>query len=114
MTPILQGLVASNSVRVRTGDPNMASIERTAYPRFRRLVTAREMASLTPGLDELAWIRERTRSNSHMLALAVSLKCFQRLGYFPNMMDVPQAVTDHIRRCPPCQAEARHRALIVY
>ncbi|MGH2719714.1 MAG: Tn3 family transposase [Actinomycetota bacterium] len=77
----------------------MASIERTAYPRFRRLVTARELASLTPGVDELAWVRERTRSDSHMLALLLALKCFQRLGYFPNLVDIPQTVIDHLRRC---------------
>lgn len=31
----------------------MASIERTAYPRFRRLVTARELASLSPSEDDV-------------------------------------------------------------
>jgi hypothetical protein len=59
----------------------MASIERTAYPRFRRLVTARELATLTPSGAEIEWARERTRSHSHLLALTLSLKCFQRLGY---------------------------------
>ena len=43
----------------------MASIERTAYPRFRRLVTARELAGLSPTEDELAWARERTRTATH-------------------------------------------------
>jgi hypothetical protein len=31
----------------------MTSIERTAYPRFRRLVTARELVELTPTPDEV-------------------------------------------------------------
>jgi len=31
----------------------MASIERTAYPRFRRVVTALELASLSPTEDEV-------------------------------------------------------------
>ena len=51
----------------------MTSIERTAYPRFRRLVTAREVVELTPTPDEVAWARDRTRSDSHLLALVVSL-----------------------------------------
>jgi hypothetical protein len=33
----------------------MASIERTAYPRFRRVVSARELAGLTPTADDVAW-----------------------------------------------------------
>ncbi len=62
----------------------MTSIERTAYPRFKRLVTARELAGLSPTPDEVGWARDRTRSDAHLLALVVSLKCFQRLGYFPR------------------------------
>ncbi|MCA1680204.1 MAG: DUF4158 domain-containing protein [Actinobacteria bacterium] len=33
----------------------------------------------------------------HLLALVLSLKCFQRLGYFPRRMDVPDVVADHLR-----------------
>ena len=77
----------------------MASIERTAYPGFRRLVTARELASLSPTGDEVAWARARTRSDEHLLALVLSLRCFERLGYFPSADDVPVAVVEHARRC---------------
>ncbi|HEY5318745.1 MAG TPA: DUF4158 domain-containing protein [Solirubrobacteraceae bacterium] len=77
----------------------MASIERTAYPRFRRLVTARELASLTPTDDEVAWARAQTRSDQHLLALVLSLSCFQRLGYFPKPDHVPVKVVEHVRRC---------------
>jgi TnpA family transposase len=77
----------------------MASIERTAYPRFRRVVTARELAGLSPAAGELAWARERTRSDAHLLALVLALKCFQRLGYFPKRDEIPGVVVDHVRRC---------------
>jgi hypothetical protein len=77
----------------------MASIERTAYPRFRRLVTARELAGLSPTEDDSMWARERSRSDEHLLALVVSLRCFQRLGYFPRAEDVPPVVVEHVRRC---------------
>lgn len=77
----------------------MASIERTAYPRFRRVVTARELAGLSPAAGEVAWAKERTRSDAHLLALVLSLKCFQRLGYFPVADEVPEAVVGHVRRC---------------
>jgi hypothetical protein len=78
----------------------MASIERTAYPRFRRLVTARELAGLSPTDDELALARERTRTDKHLLDLVMALKCCQRLGYFPRPVDVPAPVLDHLR-CQP-------------
>jgi len=76
----------------------MTSIERTAYPRFGRLVTARELLELGLTPDEVTWVRERTRSDEHLLALAVSLKCFQRLGHFPRQDEVPEVVVDHVRR----------------
>ena len=77
----------------------MTSIERTAYPRFGRVVTARELEVLTPPPDEIQWARERTRSDEHLLALVVALKCFQRLGYFPRSEQVPEVVIGHVRRC---------------
>ena len=77
----------------------MASIERTAYPRFRRVVSARELADLTPTRDDVAWARQLSRTDEHLLALVLSLRCFGRLGYFPRSEDVPASVVDHVRRC---------------
>ncbi len=58
----------------------MTSIERTAYPCFGRLVSARELTGLSPSADEVAWARDRARTDAHLLALVLSLKCFQRSG----------------------------------
>jgi uncharacterized protein DUF4158 len=77
----------------------MTSIERTAYPRFGRVVPARELDRLSPLPDEIEWARGRTRSDQHLLALVVSLKCFQRLGYFPRGEQVPEVVVAHMRDC---------------
>jgi hypothetical protein len=78
----------------------MASIERTAYPRFRRAVPNRELHEVyAPSLDEVAWARGLTRSDEHLLALVVLLKCFQRLGYFPKLDDVPEVIVAHVRDC---------------
>ncbi len=76
-----------------------ASIERTAYPRFGRVVTACELDGFSPLGDEIAWARERTRSDEHLLALVLWLKCFQRLGYFPHGEQVPEVVVEHVREC---------------
>ncbi|MDH6623601.1 hypothetical protein M2271_001388 [Streptomyces sp. LBL] len=76
----------------------MTSIERTAYPRFKRLMSAREMhVFFTPKREEIDWAQERTRSGEHLLALALTLKCYQKLGYFPKAAEVPGAVVEHVR-----------------
>lgn len=49
----------------------MTSIERTAYPRFGRVVTARELDVLSPLQDEIEWARDRSRSDGHLLGLVV-------------------------------------------
>lgn len=77
----------------------MTSIERTAYPRFGRLVSARELTGMSPAANEVLWAKDLARSDAHLLALVLSLECFQRLGYFPRRDDVPGAVVDHVRRC---------------
>ena len=77
----------------------VTSIERTAYPRFRRLVGPAELAMLTLTVDERVWACESTRSDGHRLALLVGLKCFQRLGYFPAPDEVPEVVVGLIREC---------------
>ncbi|WP_220448267.1 DUF4158 domain-containing protein [Nonomuraea diastatica] len=76
----------------------MASIDRTAYPRFKRGVSVRELAeAFTPTSDEITWAYGKTQSEQHLLALLVRLKCYQRLGYFAKLTDVPAAVVDHVR-----------------
>jgi len=68
----------------------MASIERTAYPRFRRRPTAQELMDVyTPTPEAVAFARATARGPTATLTLVVLLKAFQRLGYFPRLQDVP-------------------------
>ena len=102
----------------------MASIERTAYPRFKRFMSARELhVFYTPQQDEIVCAREAAGSDEHLLALVVLLKAFNRLGYFPVLDEVPAEVVGHIRRdlrlpehIAPVYASARtaerHRSLV--
>ncbi|MEU4409175.1 Tn3 family transposase [Streptosporangium sp. NPDC023963] len=102
----------------------MTSVDRTAYPGFARVVSARELAeAFTPTEAEVAWARGRTQDEHHLLALVVWLKSYQRLGYFPKVEDVPAAVVGHmrgalglaeeveLRRVAPMSA-SRHRAFV--
>jgi len=53
----------------------VTSIDRTAYPRFKRMITTRELAgSVTPSNEEIGWARDMTLSDPRLLALAVWLK----------------------------------------
>src|SRR5215472_4850857 len=98
-------MIARRTVRaswfgVVGGDHRVTSIERTAYPQFRRLTSARVLhVFFTPAEDEVAWARERTETPGALLALLVDLKCFQKMARFCSREEIPQAVTDHVRHC---------------
>lgn len=75
----------------------MTSIDRTAYPTFKRMSSRDLTDAFTPSDDEIEWARDKTSTDPHLLALAVWLKSYRRLGYFPKLEDVPDAVVDHVR-----------------
>ncbi|MFF0220358.1 DUF4158 domain-containing protein [Streptomyces vinaceus] len=74
-------------------------MERTAYPRFKRIVSERELAQFfTPDEVEVAWSRRRTHDRPEsLLALLVLLKSCGRLGYFPSLDEVPALVVARVR-----------------
>lgn len=84
----------------------MASIERTAYPRFPRLMSARELhVFYTPSDEEIDWAGRAADSNGSLLGMVLALKCFQRMGRFPKQDEVPEVVIDHVRRCLDLDAD---------
>ena len=77
----------------------MASIDRTAYPRFKRSISVRELReAYSPSLDELEWARQMTDSDEALVSLTMCLKCCQRLGYFARFDEVPASIVDHLRQ----------------
>ena len=77
----------------------MTAIERTAYPRFKSLPNLKELAELyTPTESELAFARVQTASKEGRFRLLISLKAFQRLGYFPDAASIPTALIEHLRK----------------
>jgi TnpA family transposase len=76
----------------------MASIERTAYPRYQRVLTSADLRlHYTLTEDEHAWLLATTRGSSRLLGCAVLLKAVQHLGYFPALDALPQAIVQHLR-----------------
>ena len=76
----------------------MASIERTAYPRFKRYFTPAELIEIyTPSPTEITFGLANTSGQKNFLNLIILLKSFQRLGYFPKLTEVPVQIVNHIR-----------------
>ena len=76
----------------------MASIDRTAYPRFGHTPTRRDLeAFYTPTPADVAFVTATARVAGPRLTLMVVLTCFQRLGYVPRLTDVPVVIAAHRR-----------------
>jgi len=77
----------------------VASIERTAYPRFKRYYTSNDLCAIyTPTTIEITFALKVTTGEDNFFNLMVLLKVFQRLGYFPQIVDIPLAIIEHIRK----------------
>jgi hypothetical protein len=72
----------------------VASLERTAYPRFKRIISERELAQFfAPHEAAIAWAAKRTHGRlESLLTLLELLKSCARLGYFPSLDEVPVVV----------------------
>ncbi|MFB7552695.1 hypothetical protein [Streptomyces sp. NPDC056154] len=78
----------------------MTSIERTTYPRFKRLITTHEHELhlfFAPTWEEGAWAAERMDSDGRQLALLPALKSYQRTGRFPKPNESREILVDFVR-----------------
>ena len=75
----------------------MAFVDRTAYPRLPSAVSVRELAEVfTPRAEEVTWACAKVVGPGPRLALLVMLKCYQRLGHFPQIDRVPREVVEYV------------------
>ncbi|ENZ3603024.1 Tn3 family transposase, partial [Pseudomonas aeruginosa] len=75
----------------------MASLERTAYPTLSKTYSKAELQrDFSFSDDEIKWVRSKSKAPFH-LNLAVLLKTFQVLRYFPDITDVPDQLVAFIR-----------------
>src|ERR1700687_1603542 len=76
----------------------MTAIERTAYPRFTRAPSVKELRTIfTPTPTDVAFVATHARGPAQKFALMILLKVYQRLQYFPDLHTIPGAVISHIR-----------------
>ena len=75
----------------------MASIERTAYPRFKASLSAQELQTLyAPTEEEREFVATHTRTDTQQLTLLTLLKCHQSLGYLPAFETIPTAIRQYL------------------
>lgn len=76
----------------------MASLDRTTYPVFARRYTPEQLSkdfSLTN--EEAIWTKGKAKSAGTRLALALQLKSFLHLGYFPDAKVIPNELVVYLR-----------------
>ena len=72
---------------------SLTAIERTAYPRFKRVLTAKDLVEVyTPTPQERFLAHRSTKGTVAELGFLVLLKTYQRLGYFISLGDVPSSI----------------------
>ncbi|WP_258234720.1 DUF4158 domain-containing protein, partial [Cupriavidus pinatubonensis] len=72
--------------------------ERTAYPRFPKVFSLKELrACYIPSAEELDWATQSTRGQESRLGLLELLKVFQQLHHFPDLDTIPASVTELVR-----------------
>ena len=120
----MAGLPAYPFLDTVTLEPDtMASIARTAYPRFKAALSAQELQTLyAPTEEEHALVATHTRTDSQQLTLLALLKCHQSLGYLPAYETIPTAIRQYLCQqlsLPPDTAfdpaknlRSRYRSLI--
>jgi hypothetical protein len=75
----------------------VATIERTAYPRFKQSLTQDELEEFyTPTEAEVVFVSQAASGKPQQLALTILLKSFQKLGYLPRLSRVPEQIQTHI------------------
>ena len=75
----------------------MASIERTAYPRFKAALSMQELHTLyDPTDDERAFVLTHAQGAAQQLTLLALLKSHQYLGYLPIVDAIPLQIRCHL------------------
>lgn len=75
----------------------MTTIDRTAYPRFRRRYSANELrADFSLLHPDHRFIGKTARGRSGRLTLATMLVCRRRFGWFPRLRRIPSQVVIHM------------------
>ena len=77
----------------------MTVMQRTAYPRFKRILSAKDLVEVyTPTPQERFLAHRSTKGSLAEFGFLVLLKTYQRLGRFIPISEVPFSIRDHIAK----------------
>lgn len=77
----------------------MTAIERTAYPRFKQILSTKDLAkTYTPMPQERLVAYRSTKGHVAKVGFLVLLKAYQRLGRFVPLSEVPSSIIEHIAK----------------
>lgn len=69
----------------------MPGMHETVYPRFKSSISEKELNDIyTPTQDEIKFSQKVARGDNPKLCLLITLKSFQRLGYFISLSNIPR------------------------
>ncbi|MBF0398697.1 MAG: Tn3 family transposase [Desulfobacterales bacterium] len=75
----------------------MASIDRTAYPRFKQKLTNEELKrNYKPSIEELKFVSHCAKGKKQQLILMILLKVHQNLGYIIFLKDIPKQIQKYL------------------
>lgn len=75
----------------------MATIETTIYPQLKSSYSEKELEGIfKPTDEEINFANLSTRTAQSKLNFLITLKCFQRLGYFPMFNEIPFVIIEYI------------------
>ncbi|QCH29399.1 DUF4158 domain-containing protein [Clostridium tyrobutyricum] len=67
----------------------MATIERTAYPRFKKNISKKELIKIyNLNSEEIEIAHRSAKGELQVTNFILLLKSFQRLGYFPKINEI--------------------------
>lgn len=90
----------------------MAVVHETAYPHLSANITKSNLQRIyTPNDKELIWLKQQRLTRESLLVASIYLKCFQRLGYFPKLENVPDSINFHIASCLMLDFSGSHNSV---
>ncbi len=77
----------------------MAGVHESIYPRFKSVFSERELMEIyTPSQEESEFAKRVTTKLQTRICFLITLKCFQKLGYFVPTSKIPEEIVSHISK----------------
>jgi hypothetical protein len=77
----------------------LAGVHESIYPRFKSVFSERELMEIyTPSQEESEFAKRVTTKLQTRICFLITMKCFQKLGYFVPTSKIPEEIVSHISK----------------